>query len=439
MFSVQQIIAKKRDSLSLQNDEIKWFVERFAKAKIPDYQASALLMAIYINGLDAQETLCMLEAMIHSGEVFDWSVLAKGPLADKHSTGGVGDKTSFIVLPLLIASGCSVPMIAGRGLGHTGGTLDKFEALPGLSTRQKLSKMKKIMKECNGFLCGQTTQLAPADRKMYALRDVTSTVESLPLIVTSILSKKIASGAKHFVFDVKHGNGAFMPELQKARELARRLVTTAQNFGVEAIAALSDMNEPTGSHAGNALELEECLDILAGTRKGQTHDLSLELCAALLAKIFPDNSQTAHRTKLEQHIASGKAFEILSRIAVCQGANARDIERKSTVWLTSGVKDYPVLASSDGFVTGIKTKAIGEFLVHCGAGRKTLTDQIHHRVGLHSLKKLGDKVAKGEVLCVLRIEKENKSLSKKVGDFFEIGEQDANNAKPVQITEWMIK
>lgn len=398
----KQIIATKRNGNELSKEDIEQIVGGAVSGDAPDCVVSALLMAIYFQGMTTEETTRLLRAMIDSGTSLDWSADSERLIADKHSTGGVGDKTSFLVLPLLIASGCIDPMVAGRGLGHTGGTLDKFESLPGLTTQLPVAKMHDMVQQHGGFLAGQTRDLVPADGKLYALRDVTATVESIPLIVSSILSKKIASGARSLVMDVKFGSGAFMVERQQAQTLARALVATGRAFGVNVIAALTRMDEPLGDTAGNSVELAECLDILEGKKQNDVLFLSIQLAAGLLHTLHPKTTRDEHEDQLMRHITSGRAREVLARIATAQGADAADFDRKQTSWLMDGVEDTPVISERSGFLVEVSARAIGNSLLAMGAGRRTVGEVINHRVGVLELRKTGDWVNRGEPLCVLR-------------------------------------
>ena len=280
----QDVIRKKRDGQSLSRAEIEFFIDGITNGRVADYQVSALLMAIYLNGMDDSEQQILTEAMLNSGKILDFSDIPQ-PKADKHSTGGVGDKTSIIIAPLVAACGVCVPMISGRGLGHTGGTLDKLESIPGYSVNLSLSAFKDVLREVGYAMAGQTAELAPADKKMYALRDATATVEAIPLIVASIISKKGAAGLDAMIIDVKVGNGAFMREEARAEALAHALVSTGNSCGIKTRALLTDMNQPLGGAVGNSLEILECIELLRGEANEAAQpvlDLSLELCAHML-------------------------------------------------------------------------------------------------------------------------------------------------------------
>lgn len=426
----KQIIAAKRDGYELSADDIEQIVDGAVSGDAPDCVISALLMSIYFQGMTTEETTWLLRAMIHSGTQLDWTADSKHLIADKHSTGGVGDKTSFIVLPLLIASGCVDPMVAGRGLGHTGGTLDKFESLPGLTTKLPVAKMHEMVNKYGGFLAGQTRDLVPADGKLYALRDVTATVESIPLIVSSILSKKIASGARSLVLDVKFGSGAFMTERPQAQTLAKALVATGRSFGINVIAALTRMDEPLGETVGNSVELAECLDILEGKKQNDVLFLSVQLASGLLHTLWPSVTREEHEAHLMGHITSGRAREILARIAFAQGADSADFDRRQTGWLMDGFEDTPVISEQSGFLLQVSARAIGNSLLARGAGRRTVEEAINHRVGVFNLRKTGDWVSRGEPLCVLRHPKGQSEGVDELRRAFVFGEEHTRTANP---------
>jgi pyrimidine-nucleoside phosphorylase len=432
MLTMRELILTKRDGGSVAADQLKSLITEFSRGNIPDYQMSAFLMAVYFRGMDDGEINSVLDAMIHSGSRMHWDRESTRPIADKHSTGGVGDKTSFIILPLLVAAGCHVPMIAGRGLGHTGGTLDKLEALPGFRTRLNISEMTSLLKKVGGFIGGQTADFVPADGKMYALRDVTGTVESIPLIVCSILSKKIAAGVKHLVMDVKTGSGAFMKEPQNALKLAAAIERAASDYGVAATCMVTDMSSPLGSSIGNALEIDEALDILEGKCNNEVAELSLDLAAALLAEIDASKPLDEHRLALKSHLASGRAREIFLQLAVAQGANLSDVERNTRGWIDDGVNEYPITLSAlahqspNGLILSkIHTRELGEFLAGLGAGRSKMTDTIHPRIGIRGLVPLGTKLMPDEPICFLRSNGPKDNLDLLLLKFFEFVETPA--------------
>jgi pyrimidine-nucleoside phosphorylase len=429
MLNMRELILSKRDGGSIAGTKLKNLVTEFSRGNIPDYQMSAFLMAVFFRGMDDGEINSVLDAMIHSGTRMHWDSESTRPIADKHSTGGVGDKTSFIVLPLLVAAGCHVPMIAGRGLGHTGGTLDKLEALPGFRTRLNSSEMTSILKTVGGFIGGQTGDFVPADGKMYALRDVTGTVESIPLIVCSILSKKVAAGVKHLVMDVKTGSGAFMEDPQNALKLAAAIERAASNYGVAATCMVTDMSSPLGSSIGNALEIDEALDILEGKCNNEVAELSLDLAAALLSEIDSSKSLIDHRLELKGHLLSGRAREIFVNLAVAQGASLSDVERVKRGWIDDGVNEYPIPlsalnhASPSGLVLSkIHTRELGEFLAGLGAGRHKMTDTIHPRIGIRGLVPLGTRLMPDDPVCFLRSNGPMDNIDHALLKFFEFAE-----------------
>ncbi|MCA2960538.1 MAG: thymidine phosphorylase, partial [Silvanigrellales bacterium] len=402
----QEIIRKKRDGHSLSREEIASMVKGLVEGVVPSYQMSALLMAIYFNGCSAEETAWLLDAMVDSGTRYDWSDLRpERAFVDKHSTGGVGDKSSLVILPLLIADGLDVPMIAGRGLGHTGGTLDKLESLPGLRTQVPADTYRAWVRENHGAFGAQTSDFVPADKMMYALRDVTSTVESIPLIVASIMSKKIAEGLDALVLDVKFGSGSFMGSLQNARELAEKLVDTGRRAGCRVSAALTNMDEPLGRSAGNALEVLECLDVLQGAGPLDTRELSLQLAARVACDARGESSEpndAGHMRalgRMKDHLLSGRAYEIFVRTLILQGASRDDVERRTLAWTSAGANTYPLFAPVAGRVRKVNTRNLGLAILELGGGRKRVDDTIHPGVGLSGLKKRGEEVGPGEPLC----------------------------------------
>jgi pyrimidine-nucleoside phosphorylase len=398
----QDVIRKKRDGQSLTREEINFFIQGVTSGSVADYQISALLMAVYLNGMDQTEQQALTEAMLNSGNILDFSDIPK-PKADKHSTGGVGDKTSLIIAPLVAACGVCVPMISGRGLGHTGGTLDKLESIPGYRVNLGADEFKRVLEDVGYAMAGQTAELAPADKKMYALRDATSTVEAIPLIVASIISKKGAAGLEAMVIDVKVGNGAFMREEARAKELAHALVSTGNSCGIQTRALLTDMNQPLGEAVGNSTEVVECIEILRGeVRPGAKPvlDLSLELSAhmLLLAKVAGTIDEA--RQQLQQVLDSGKALECLRRNIAAQGGDPRvcDEPRKFLPLVEQSVK---VESPRSGFITNIETTEIGHAIASIGGGRVRIEDVIDPTVGFTTEVKLGDRVSAGDVFGVV--------------------------------------
>jgi pyrimidine-nucleoside phosphorylase len=398
----QDVIRKKRDGLSLSREEIDFFIAGVTSGRIADYQVSALLMAIYLNGMDGAEQQALTEAMLNSGNILDFSDIPK-PKADKHSTGGVGDKTSIIIAPLVAACGVCVPMISGRGLGHTGGTLDKLESIPGYRVALSATEFKKVLDDVGYAMAGQTAELAPADKKMYALRDATATVEAIPLIVASIISKKGAAGLDAMIIDVKVGNGAFMREEARAEELAHALVSTGNSCGIKTRALLTDMNQPLGGAVGNSLEVQECIEILRGEANEAARpvlDLSLELCAHMLMLANVDRTIEAARARLHDVLASGKALECLRRNIEAQGGDPRvcDAPRQFLPLVSENVK---VESPRSGFITRVDTTEIGHAIAAIGGGRVRIEDTVDPTVGFTSELKLGDEVRAGDAIGIV--------------------------------------
>jgi pyrimidine-nucleoside phosphorylase len=398
----QDVIRKKRDGLSLSREEIAFFVEGVTNGRVADYQISALLMAMYLNGMNEAEQQALTEAMLNSGNILDFTDIPK-PKADKHSTGGVGDKTSIIIAPLVAACGVCVPMISGRGLGHTGGTLDKLESIPGYSVNLSATEFKKVLDQVGYAMAGQTAELAPADKKMYALRDATSTVESIPLIVASIISKKGAAGLDAMIIDVKVGNGAFMREESRAEELAHALVSTGNSCGIKTRALLTDMNQPLGGAVGNSLEILECVQLLRGEANESARpvlDLSLELSAHMLVLANVDQTIEAAHERLDRVLQSGKALECLQSNVKAQGGDPRVCDAPQD-FLPLVRETVKVESPRSGFITKVDTTEIGHAIAAIGGGRVRIEDTVDPTVGFTSELKLGDEVRAGEAIGVV--------------------------------------
>jgi pyrimidine-nucleoside phosphorylase len=391
-------IRKKRDGAALEREEIFDFIQRYSRGEIPEYQASALLMAIFFRGLDARETADLTEAMMRSGQVLDFSELAQ-PKIDKHSTGGVGDKTSLIVAPAAAAGGLMVPMISGRGLGHTGGTLDKVESIPGFRTRLGLSEFRQALADCGMALIGQTEELVPADRKLYALRDVTSTVESIPLISASIMSKKLAEGIDGLVLDVKTGSGAFMKRIEDARALAERMVQIGTACGKRVRGLITSMSQPIGRAVGNALEVIESLETLKGRGPRDLVEISRELTAHMFLLGNVDDSLDAGRARFDAAIIGGDALEKFTQTIARQGGDPRVVEDYSR--LPHAQHEDSLVAPEDGYLAGLDAETIGRASMLLGAGRERLDSVIDPGVGLVFEKKVGDAVETGERICAI--------------------------------------
>ena len=389
----QDIIRKKRDGAELSREEIAFFVQGVKCERIADYQSTALLMAIFLNGMTEAEQFALTEAMLHSGEVLDFSDIPQ-PKADKHSTGGVGDKTSLLIAPLAAAAGVCVPMISGRGLGHTGGTLDKLESIPGYRVDLSLTEFRRVLDAAMFAMNGQTAEIAPADKKLYALRDATATVEAIPLIVASIISKKGAAGLDAMVIDVKTGSGAFMREPERAKELAAALVRTGNLLGVRTQALITDMNQPLGRAVGNSIEVLECIKLLRGeieTGAQPVLELSIELAARMLVLTKIEGTLEAARHRVQQVHRSGAALERLRKNVEAQGGDARVCDEPEKV-LPLTDKSFKVESPRAGFVTSINATEIGNAIAEAGGGRIRIEDDIDPRIGFIAEVKIGDQL-----------------------------------------------
>jgi pyrimidine-nucleoside phosphorylase len=394
------VIQKKRDGGELQPEEIDFLIRGYARGEVPDYQASAFTMAVYFKGMSPAETVALTTSMMHTGEVLDLSELP-GPRADKHSTGGVGDKTSLVLAPLAAACGVYVPMISGRGLGHTGGTLDKLESIPGFNVRLSISRFREVLRDCGLGLIGQTPEIAPADRKLYALRDVTATVESLPLISASIMSKKMAEGIDALVLDVKCGDGAFLRGRDEAKALAETMVGIGRGMGKKVTALITDMEQPLGRTAGNALEVAECIETLKGRGPKDLESLSIELAAWMVTLAGVAASLDVARGKVRDALASGAGLERFRRVIELQGGNPRVCDDPS---LLPHCREALVVHSErDGRVARIAARAIGHASMLLGGGRETVDSDIDPAVGFVFHKKVGDPVAIGEPIVTVHL------------------------------------
>ncbi|HMQ02445.1 MAG TPA: thymidine phosphorylase [Pyrinomonadaceae bacterium] len=421
----QDIIAKKRDGVELTAEEIAAFVEGVCDKSWADYQISALLMAMFIRGLNENEGGELVRSMLYSGEVLDLSDIDK-PKADKHSTGGVGDKTSLIIAPLVAACGIAVPMISGRGLGHTGGTLDKLESIPGYNVSLSTEEFRGIVKKCGFAMAGQTAEIAPADKKLYALRDATATVPYVPLIVASIMSKKLAEGLDALILDVKTGSGAFMPAFEDSKTLAESLVRTGNDFGVRTEAVITDMSQPLGRFVGNALETYECIQILKGVSDeawAATKELSVELAARLLVLAGISGGTEEARDLANSKLADGSAFEKFRENVECQGGDPSVCDEPQEL-LGPNLEKFEVLAEANGFITAIDTLAIGNAVCEIGGGRTKAEDKVDHAVGYESLSRIGDSISNGSPLGVLhcRSRAQADSLAARIKDAHAVSE-----------------
>jgi pyrimidine-nucleoside phosphorylase len=392
------LIRKKRDSGEHSREEIEFLVSGYTRGDIPDYQMAAWLMATWIRGLSGAEMAALTEAMLHSGEVLNLSDLP-GKKVDKHSTGGIGDKTSLILAPVVAAGGLTVPMISGRGLGHTGGTLDKLESIPGFNVNLSLAEFRLVLRACGMGLIGQTKEIAPADKKIYALRDVTGTVENIGLICGSIMSKKLAEGIDALVLDVKVGSGAFMKREEEAVNLAEVMIHTGKRMGKKVVALITDMDQPLGRTAGHATEVVECIEVLNGRGPADLRELSLELSAWMFYLGERTRSVDEGRRLAQEMIASGKAREKFKQGIKLQGGDPRVIDDPSR--LPQPRSHVHVLSPASGYISRIESYQLGVALAMLGGGREKKEDVIDHAVGLEFHKRIGDRVANGEPLVTL--------------------------------------
>lgn len=392
------IIAKKRDGEKLSAEEIDFFISGYVKGSIPDYQMSALLMAILLKGMDTEETLNLTIAMKNSGENLDLSPI-NGIKADKHSTGGVGDKTSLILCPMVAAQGVKIAKMSGRGLGHTGGTIDKLESFPGFVTGISEEKFFENVNKIGIAIAGSTANIDPADKKMYALRDVTGTVPSIPLIVSSIMSKKLAAGADVIILDVKQGSGSFMKTNAQAMELAGSLAQIGRMAGKKTVAVITDMDEPLGNAVGNALEVKEAIEVLKGEKQGELLELCLTLGSCILTEAGLAVGDAEARKMLLAGIADGSALEKLAELVEGQGGDRRAVF--DTSMLPKAPVQYEVICNESGYVNRISTTDVGLVSMHLGGGRETKESIIDLSVGIILKKKVGDKVTAGESIATI--------------------------------------
>ena len=392
------LIRKKRDSAEHSREEIDFLISGYTRGEIPDYQMSAWLMATWIRGLSGAEIASLTEAMLHSGEVITFPEIP-GKKVDKHSTGGVGDKTSLILAPIVAAGGLNVPMISGRGLGHTGGTLDKLESIPGFNTSLTLAEFRRVLGKCGMALIGQTAEIAPADKKIYALRDATSTVENIGLICASIMSKKMAEGIDALVLDVKTGSGAFMQKEEDAVRLAELMVETARRMGKKAVALITDMDQPLGKFAGHSHEVIESIEVLRGRGAADLRDLSLELSAWMFFLGERTNSLDEGRALAGKLIASGEALQKFKQGIALQSGDSRVIDDYSRLPQAKNRKE--VKSRATGYLTATNCMEFGVALAMLGGGREKKEDQIDPGVGLEFHKRIGDRVTTGETLVTI--------------------------------------
>ncbi|CBW27496.1 pyrimidine-nucleoside phosphorylase [Halobacteriovorax marinus SJ] len=408
-YSAYDIIAKKRDGKTLTDTEIKWFIAGVTNKSITDYQMSALLMAIYIKGFDKAETASLTDAMLFSGSTISFEGV---DVIDKHSTGGVGDKASFILAPIAHAAGVKVPMMAGRGLGHTGGTIDKVESIKGFKTSLSLEEFKKAVDKNRMALIGQTGEIAPADKKIYALRDVTATVDSIPLITASIMSKKLAEGANGIVMDIKTGSGAFMKTRQKAKALGKSLRDTATRFDKKMLTMITDMNQPLGEAVGNSLEIIESIEVLKNKGPKDITDISVELAGAMIYLAEITKTHKAGIKKAKEVLKNGKALESFRELIRLQGGDHKVVDDYSRLPLAKNTKE--VLATKSGYISSIACQEFGEHVVTLGGGRKKTEDLIDFGVGFIVHKCVGQKVKKGEKLVTIYYNNDQAEIVKNI-------------------------
>jgi pyrimidine-nucleoside phosphorylase len=402
-----QIIAKKRDGFALAREEVDFLIRGFSEGSVPDYQMSAFLMAVFFRGMDLDETLGLTRAMMNSGKVLDLSKL-DGVKVDKHSTGGVGDKVSIVLAPLVAAAGVRVPMVSGRTLGHTGGTLDKLESIPGLKTVLTPGEFVRNVERVGFSIAAQSKELVPADEGMYALRGVTGTVESVPLIVSSILSKKFAAGIDAIVFDVKCGLGAFMTEMSTAEELARELVRVTSLMGKTAAALITDMEQPLGNAVGNALEIKESLLCLKGKGPADMMAVTMELGVEMLRLAGVEKDLVRARESLEKLIASGAARQKFVEFVKAQGGDPRVVDKPELLPAAASVE--VLVAPCDGCVKSIDARALGEICVDMGGGRRKRTDKVDASVGVVLKAKVGDAVSQGADLAEVHLSRDRSNV-----------------------------
>ncbi len=429
-FRAVDAIRKKRDAQEHTREEIEQLVAGYTRGQIPDYQVAAWLMAVVLKGMTRAETAALTEAMLRSGEVLDLSALP-GVKVDKHSTGGVGDKTSLVLAPVAAAGGLLVPMISGRGLGHTGGTLDKLEAIPGFNVNLPLPEFLRVLRECGCAMIGQTAEIAPADKKLYALRDVTATVESPYLICASIMSKKLAEGIDALVLDVKTGSGAFMKKQEDAAFLAELMVETGQRMGKKVVALITDMDQPLGRKVGNALEVEECIEVLRGEGPDDLRRLCLELCGWMFLLGGRTKSKDEGIKLAAEIIASGRGIQKFREMVRLQGGDARVVDEPAR--LPQAAHKTDVLSPREGFVTAIQCEQVGIASMMLGGGREKKEDSIDPAVGLVLRKKVGERVARGEQLCTIHYNSEARVAAARqmIEASYQISDQPPSSGQPL--------
>ena len=424
------LIRKKRDGGEHTREEIDFLVSGYTQGQIPDYQMAAWLMAAWLRGIEGAELPSLTEAMLHSGRVLNHAEIP-GKKVDKHSTGGVGDKTSLILAPIVAAGGLTVPMISGRGLGHTGGTLDKLESIPGFNVNLSLPDFSRVLRTCGMALIGQTAEIAPADKKIYALRDATSTVENIGLICASIMSKKLAEGIDALVLDVKTGSGAFMKKERDALLLAELMVDTGKRMGKKVVALVTDMNQPLGRMAGHSHEVIESIDVLKGGGPRDLRELSVELSAWMFFLGERSKSVEEGRRLAGTMISSGRAIEKFRQVILLQGGDARVVDDPNRLPLATLRAE--VAAGAAGYVSGTNCEQFGVALAMLGGGREKKEDHIDHSVGLEFHKRIGDRVEKGESLATIHYNSDAKLAEARslIAASYQIGESAPGEAPPL--------
>ena len=429
-FRAIDVIRKKRDGRELSREEIASLVSTYTRGDIPDYQVSAWLMAVVLRGMTRAETAALTDAMLHSGEVLDLSFLAAKKV-DKHSTGGVGDKTSLVLAPLAAAAGVAVPMISGRGLGHTGGTLDKLEAIPGFNVNLSVAQFRRVLETCSCAMIGQTAEIAPADRKLYALRDVTGTVESPYLICASIMSKKLAEGIDSLVLDVKTGSGAFMKKEEDAAFLAELMVETGERMGKQVVALITEMDQPLGNMIGNALEVVEVIEVLRGEGPEDLRQLCLELAGWMLHLGGVAGTVADGKKQSEKLIASGNALEKFRRMVEMQGGDPAVIDDLKR--LPQAQHTMTISSARAGYLTSLQCEQIGTACVILGGGREKKEDSVDPAVGIVLHKKVGDAVSLNEPLATIHYNAEARVTRAKqlLEESVEIGDSPAREKRPL--------
>jgi pyrimidine-nucleoside phosphorylase len=429
-----QIIQKKRDGNALTEEEIRFFINGFTSGALPEYQMAALAMAICFQGMNFDETMWLTRTMVESGQVVEWNRQGSPFYADKHSTGGVGDKTSLIIAPLVAACGVKVPMISGRGLGPTGGTLDKLESISGFNVNLSLDEFKGITDRVGCCMIGQTAEIAPADKKLYALRDVTATVSCLPLIVASIMSKKLAENVDGLVLDVKWGSGAFMRTRETSADLAKALVEVGKRYRKKVCALQTDMNQPLGRKIGNALEVRECVEIMNGsTQADDLLEVTLALSTEMLFMAGAAKSVAAAREILQKKLANGEALQKFAEMIAAQGGDAKvcdDVRR-----LPSARQTKLISAPKTGFVQSIECNQIGYAVIALGGGRRVAADKVDFAVGVEEPKKIGDAVKAGEPLMIMHYNDETRATeaARMVRDAYKIEDKPVNTRLPLVV------